>query len=325
MYKSYYIVSEGKIIRKDGTLSFVSYDETITQDMPVKTISDIFVCGTTELSYDARVLCSKEGIQIHYFNRYSYYLGSFVPKEPRFNPKLLMKQIEHYKDDEKRLELGKLIISSAFKNINRNINYYSKDKISVTKYFNINKILIDIENTTNINHVMLVEAKYRKEYYSYFPSIMGLSDFVRDCPNSADIVNILLNFLNSLLYSIILSEIYHTNISPIISYIHEPTENRYSLVFDISEIFKPLIVDRLLFRIINEKIITSDDLTNDNSLLEASVKNIFKIWDKEIMKTFYHRELKRYVNYRELIRLELYKLEKHFMGEEKYNPFVCWW
>jgi len=26
-----------------------------------------------------------------------------------------------------------------------------------------------------------------------------------------------------------------------------------------------------------------------------------------------------------LIRLELYKLEKHFMGEEMYRPFVAEW
>ncbi|MEM3772024.1 MAG: subtype I-B CRISPR-associated endonuclease Cas1, partial [Candidatus Micrarchaeia archaeon] len=35
--------------------------------------------------------------------------------------------------------------------------------------------------------------------------------------------------------------------------------------------------------------------------------------------------LGRSVSYRTLIRLELYKIEKHIIGEKEYSPFISEW
>ncbi len=35
--------------------------------------------------------------------------------------------------------------------------------------------------------------------------------------------------------------------------------------------------------------------------------------------------LKRQVSYRRLIRLDLYKIEKHLLGEEAYTPYIARW
>ena len=41
--------------------------------------------------------------------------------------------------------------------------------------------------------------------------------------------------------------------------------------------------------------------------------------------TIKHRKLGKKVSYRRLIRMEVYKLQKHIIGEEKYEPFVARW
>lgn len=61
------------------------------------------------------------------------------------------------------------------------------------------------------------------------------------------------------MYTTCISEIYVTQLNPTISYLHTTMERRFSLCLDISEIFKPLIVDRLIFSLINKKIITEKD------------------------------------------------------------------
>lgn len=48
-------------------------------------------------------------------------------------------------------------------------------------------------------------------------------------------------------------------------------------------------------------------------------------FDKKLVSTIKHKELGRNVSYRRLIRMELYKLEKHLIGEEKYEPYVSRW
>jgi CRISP-associated protein Cas1 len=58
----------------------------------------------------------------------------------------------------------------------------------------------------------------------------------------------LISFGNSLLYATTLSEIYRTQLNPTVSFLHEPSARRYSLSLDLSEIFKPIIVDRTIFK-----------------------------------------------------------------------------
>ena len=141
-------------------------------------------------------------------------------------------------------------------------------------------------------------------------------------------INSLISYINSLIYSKTLSEIYHTQLNPTISYLHEPGVRRYSLCLDISEIFKPLIGDRLIFSLLNRKQITEESFTKELNFLhlkkEAS-KLIVRELESILKKTIKHKELGRKVSYQYLIRLEVYKLIKHLIGEKEYEGFKMWW
>ena len=109
---------------------------------------------------------------------------------------------------------------------------------------------------------------------------------------------------------------------------HEPGVRRYSLCLDISEIFKPLIGDRLIFSLLNRKQITEESFTKELNFLhlkkEAS-KLIVRELESILKKTIKHKELGRKVSYQYLIRLEVYKLIKHLIGEKEYEGFKMWW
>ena len=143
-----------------------------------------------------------------------------------------------------------------------------------------------------------------------------------------NMINSLISYINSLIYSKTLSEIYHTQLNPTISYLHEPGVRRYSLCLDISEIFKPLIGDRLIFSLLNRKQITEESFTKELNFLhlkkEAS-KLIVRELENILKKTIKHKELGRKVSYQYLIRLEVYKLIKHLIGEKEYEGFKMWW
>ena len=65
--------------------------------------------------------------------------------------------------------------------------------------------------------------------------------------------------LATVCYTAALSEIYVTQLNPTVSYLHEPSQRRFSLVLDLSVFFKPLIVDRMIFRLLNGREIGEDD------------------------------------------------------------------
>jgi CRISP-associated protein Cas1 len=141
-------------------------------------------------------------------------------------------------------------------------------------------------------------------------------------------MNALLSFGNSLMYTAVLSEIYKTQLNPTISYLHEPSVKRFSLSLDIAEIFKPLIIDPLIFSLINNRRITPKQFTSENGICllnDEGRKRFIESWEKKMQTSIKHRQLKRQVTYRYLIRLECYKLIKHLIGDEKYKPLKAWW
>ncbi len=122
--------------------------------------------------------------------------------------------------------------------------------------------------------------------------------------------------------------IYHTQLNPTISFLHEPGVRRYSLALDLAEIFKPLLVDRVIFRVINKKEIQSKDFdmhTNGCTLKESGKKAFIRAFEERLNETIKHRSLKRNVSYKHLVKLECYKLTKHILGMEEYKPFKAWW
>lgn len=143
-----------------------------------------------------------------------------------------------------------------------------------------------------------------------------------------NMLNSLISFVNSLIYSKTLTEIYHTQLNPTISYLHEPGSRRYSLCLDISEIFKPLIGDRLIFSLLNKNQITENSFTKELNFLhlkkEASQLIVNEL-EKKLQSTIMHKDLHRKVSYQYLIRLEAYKLIKHLIGEKEYEGFKMWW
>lgn len=103
---------------------------------------------------------------------------------------------------------------------------------------------------------------------------------------------------------------------------------RYSFCLDISEVFKPLIGDRLIFSLLNRKQITENSFTKELNYLhlkkEAS-QLIVSEFENRMKQTIMHRELGRQVSYQYLIRLEVHKLIKHLIGEKEYEGVRIWW
>jgi CRISPR-associated protein Cas1 len=141
-------------------------------------------------------------------------------------------------------------------------------------------------------------------------------------------INSLISYGNSLLYTIILSEIYKTHLDPRIGFLHATNFRRFTLNLDVAEIFKPIIIDRIIFTLINKKILNATHFLKeiDRTYLNDKGAQIFvRYLEDKLKTTIKHKSLNRKVSYRRIIRMELYKIEKHLMGEKIYSPFIIRW
>ena len=330
MKQSYYIYNSGDLQRKDNTLRFTSY-EGEKRDMPVERISDIYVM--TEMTFNTAFInyISKYGIPVHFFNYYQFYTGSYYPRESLLAGQLLVKQVEHYTNPLRRILLAQRFVEAAADNIYRNLRYYNgRGKDVSGQMMEISTLRKDIPKAETIEELMGIEGNIRKNYYRAWKIIINQEiDFKKRVMHPPDnMINSLISFVNSLIYSKTLSEIYQTHLNPTISYLHEPGVRRFSLCLDISEIFKPLIGDRLIFSLLNRNQITEDSFTGELNFLhlkkEAS-QTVVREFEAKLKTTIMHKDLNRQVSYQYLIRLEAYKLIKHLIGEKEYEGFRIWW
>lgn len=330
MKKIIYIFSDGELKREDNTLKF--FCEERKRFLPVEDISDIYVFGDVSINKKLLELLSQKEIVMHYFNYYGYYMGTFYPREHLNSGYMILKQSEFYTDMDKRMVIAKAFIRGALKNIRQVLKYYAnRGKDLETQIQRIEEFEQQIDGCHDPSTLMAVEGNAREIYYKAFDIIIDDKDFVfeqRTRRPPKNHLNSLISFGNSIMYTLVLSEIYKTHLDPRIGFLHATNFRRFSLNLDVAEIFKPILIDRVIFTLLAKKMITKKDFESgmEGTVIKDKAKKIFvEELDNKLKATIRHRDIGREVSYRRLIRLELYKLEKHLMGEKEYEPFIARW
>ena len=313
-----YITSHGILLRKDNTLFFVKED--IKQQIPIHAISEINCHGKVTVKSGAASFLMKEGIVVNFFNKYGFYEGSLYPKIKLNSGLVVVKQSEHYLNHDKRIYIANEFVEGIKHNVLKTLKYYSKKGKELDEYIdNIEKE----EIKGDISQIMSSEGRIWNNFYQSFNIILRKFNFIkREIRPPTDEINSLLSFGNSLLYTTVLSELYQTYLHPSVSFLHEPSERRFSLSLDIADIFKPIIVDRTIFKLVNNNMINKKHFSKDvGVLLNDAGKQIFiSEYQKKLETTIKHP-----TSYKYLIRLEGYKLIKHILNDQPYESFRMWW
>jgi CRISPR-associated protein Cas1 len=361
--RNYYIFNPGRLSRKQNTLFFrrykqlsdsrvladfedelenepgiidgdpdVAYEESDEKKViPIEDIEAIYVFGEADFNRKFFNFCSQQQIPVHLFNYFGFYSGTFYPREFLNSGDLLVQQVSHHLDNEKRRVLARAFVQGASGNIIKNLLYYdSRGKVCTPFIEEIEALRLRAEVLNNVPELMGIEGNIRQIYYRAWPLIIdreiNFTKRVRRPPDNE--INALIGFANSMVYTTVLSEIYKTQLNPLVSFLHEPGTKRFSLCLDLAEVFKPLLADRLIFTLLNRNQLTEKHFTKKGAvcwLSEEGRKIFVKEFDERLSATIKHRKLGRNVSYRRLIRLECYKLIKHLLGQEEYKEFVIWW
>lgn len=335
MKRSFYLFNPGRMSRKDNTLFFTATDadgnDVSKKALPIETISDLFVFGSIDANSALYNFLGKASIAVHFFDYYEHYTGSFMPKEYLLAGKMQMEQTKSYLSPTRRIGIAQSFIEGASFNMLKNLRYYDRRGRDIEPMIEqIETYRKSIPLSTNVQELMGLEGNCRHAYYTAFDLI--INDFEmgnRSKQPPSNEVNALMSFANMMCYTTVLGQIYHSQLNPTISFLHEPGARRYSLALDIAEVFKPLLVDRMLFKLFNKKEIRAehfDTKLNGCRLNDTGRKIVVKEWDERLKETIQHRSLNKKVSYKHLIKLECYKLQKHIIGiDATYKPFKIYW
>lgn len=322
----YHIINEGILSQSDYTILFENKNKKVY--IPIEATKILNIYSNIIINSNFFNLMNSKDIIVNLFDKHNRYIGKFIPNNTRKSCLLLLKQVEIYNDYNKRMNMAKDILSSEIYNLKSNLKYYNrrynhdiKEKIKL-----IEKAEKEINLIKEHEKLLLCEARIKGIYYSCFNEILQNEKFKfikRSKRPPQDPINALISFGNTLLYNYIAKEIYKTKLDIRIAYLHS-SNNRYeSLNLDLANIFKPIIVDKIIFKLINKKII------NDRLHFENINGGVYLTGEgKNIVINEFYKKIKdittignNKMSYEKIIRKEIYKLSNSIMNEEKYKAF----
>lgn len=358
MKQNIYLFSDSVIKRKDNTLvlerickeqtdddfeedKLLNFEYLLGEDLlipagdkkyiPVESVESILSFGSIHFNSRFLYFLSQNQIPVHIFSYYGNYSGSFLPAERNTSGQSLIKQVIHYNHPLKRLEIAKQIIEASIANETANLNYYKNRNAQVKDFIEqLEEISLYVRTAQSVDELMGYEGTAKKIYYSSWKNIfkfpVDFSSRMKNPPNN--LINALISYGNMVVYSTCLNEIYHTRLYPEVGFVHQAGEGKLSLSYDIADIFKPLLTDRAIFKMINKNIISEKDafIKNGRCILKKIARQAFieEMNNKLMTKIQLDGKEVRY-SYRRIIREECYKILKHINEEEKYKAYITKW
>lgn len=361
MKRPHYLFSNGRLRRQHNTLSLeratgerqpddAPGDEGLPSSepdggrtpFPVEAVDSLYLFGEIDLNSKLVTFLGQQGIPAFFFDYYGHYTATLYPRENLLSGRLRVEQAKHYVSPKRRLILARAFVEAALFNIERVVKYY-QPRLEGEAQAAVQATLLDWKRdrealplTTDIPTLMAVEGRIRDRYYRLWPYFLGPEVAARFPFNKrerrppSNELNALISFGNTLCYTTVLRQIYRTALDPTIAYLHEPGDRRFSLALDLAEVFKPLLVDRAIFRLLKTAELTPRHFERHLGgcyLNEAGRKIVVAHWDERLSQTVQHRTLDKRVSYERLVRLECYKLVRHLCDPvgEPYEGLHMWW
>lgn len=321
-----YIMSMGELSRKDNSLCFRKDGKNV--HIPVENTKEIYCFNEVSINSKLLDFLAQNNIIVHFFNYYGGYSGTYYPRDHYLSGKLIVKQALKYQND--RLDIARDIVKGIGLNIYEVLyHYYKHDKKEVKETTDwIKKIFLpQVEQAGDVKELMAYEGevwlRFYQDFQYFLPEDFVMNKRVKRPPDNP--MNALVSFGNTLLYTKTISAIYQTHLDQRISFLHEPSEGRFSLSLDLSEVFKPAIVFKTIFELVNnrriqvEKHFVKD--VNYCILNEEGRKIFIKAFEERMDSVFMHSKLKRKVSYRTALKLDCYKLIKNILEEKEFIPY----
>lgn len=325
----YHIIQDGILNKKDYSLVFET--ENGKREIPVGVVEQINIYSDAAVTPGALRLIAKNNIRMGVFDKYGNRIACFVPEHFGHGSFDFLKQAMFYQSGY-RLEIARRMEIAGLHNIRAVLKYYNRYRQNVLRVpiDRMTKLMGDIEQAGSVQRLMILEAEARQMYYQAMNVILYGTGFRferRSKRPPLDALNAMISFGNTLLYNAVLKAIWKTTLDPRIGIVHATTERDYSLNLDFADLFKPLIVDRVIFSMINLGQIKADkDFCTEPSgavFLNKDGRRKFIECFEEKLAARLQVQGQTYT-YRQLLMREVRAFQKYIRGEEDYKPYKYW-
>jgi len=321
------LIVEGtaKVYRKSGNLALIDKEGNI-MEIALPDLELVVIVGERVLvTSSAIITLLSQGIPIVFFSGRSDIYGVLFDIIQIGTTSIREIQYRYFSNNFFRLKYAKPIIVSKLKGLYNVLRYeykYHKDRLSKEDYehikYNILETIELIVKVNDINELRTLEAQGSKYFWNAIVNfIPDEYDFTGRKPRKGDVINSAIDFLYAVLYGIMTKAIVTNGLDPFYGLIHVLKSGRLSLTYDLSEIFKPIVLHAIIQASRKARLRT---FRGSRLLKPRTIEILTKYFYYRLSKESEKRYKRKSIWYLPLMEVRNFK--NAIMKEINYKPYV---
>lgn len=320
-----YVKEQGTCIRKKNECLVVSKGTDTLLQMPIANLNNVAVIGNVQITSQALYMMMTKGVDINYFTRSGKYLGCTAAEVSR-NVFLRLAQYEVYHDLEHRLDFARKIVDNKILNQISIIQRYPFQNTEYDRKADMDKMeeyRRKLPDKKTSNEVLGVEGICSNIYFGAFGKMFRCEfEFHgRNRRPPKDPINAIVSLGYTFLTKEVSNALEAESFEMYLGFLHGIRYGRKSLALDMVEEFRQPVVDRLVIRLFNKRMITKYDFSmeDDQILLnEEGFKKFCKEFERWMTdKSFSGNEM----SFRSRIKAQVTGLKNSVQTGCEYSPW----
>ena len=332
----FYVTTQGAKLRLHQRRLIVkkevgSTSETIAS-VPLVHVDQVILFGNVGLTTPVMTELMKRNIPVVFLTVGGQYKGRLIGAETGFG-QLRLEQYNRAQDPTAALDLARGFVYGKLRNQRALLLRYGRRKEEATlteRAERVGELADKAQRCATLNSLNGCEGKAGAIYFGAFKRLLKhewpFDKRVRRPPT--DPVNVLLSFGYTMLLHNVQGTVSSVGLDPYVGYLHQIVYNRPSLALDVMEEFRPLVVDSIVMRCLNNEIVRAGHFYAGQSpdrpivLDDEGRARFIREFEARLADPFQHPDSDERVTYRRCIELQVRRLARALRGVDTYRPFI---
>ena len=316
-----YVKEQGAFIHRAGARIEVTKQNKRLLSFPVASIEGISIMGNIQISTQALTHLLRNGVDVSIFSYSGEFIGQINANASK-NIFLRIAQYDTYQNMNARIDIAKTIVYNKIRNQMQLIrDYRYKDGFSPKKELNkMRKMQSTLDDRLTANEILGVEGMCSHLYFTCFAHMINCSCKFqgRNRRPPRDPVNVILSLGYTFLTREVCTSLEAESFEMYLGFLHGVRYGRKSLALDIVEEFRQPVIDRLVIRDFNKRIINEFDFETGNEVIRLKEEG-FRKFCQEYERWISGKE--NGYNFRQIIRDQASSLKKALLKRQNYVPY----
>jgi CRISPR-associated protein Cas1 len=353
------LMEQGTRVAVQGELFLIERDSeeggerrrVVIQEVRMAEVDEVLVFGNISLTPAVIAALLERGTDTIFLSAHGRYRGRLIGK-PGKNVPLRLAQLDRLRDPAAALPLARAMVGGKITNqrsLLLRAQREQKREDLAEAIAGMRRLAETLETSETVDALRGVEGQAAALYFGVFGKCLRNPEFrfeKRTRRPPRDPVNAVLSFGYTLLAMGMESLVLRVGLDPMVGVFHAADYGRPSLVLDLIEEFRPVLVDALALRLVNRRELAREDFEEFRDEADALAageeapepepgagrpvwlgptgrKIFFRAWGRRLRETHFYELRRQTLTLEEIMQQQVYQVARLLKGEApRYVPFL---